>query len=337
MVRTSTPTLGILLVNLGSPQTATRRGVAEFLRPFLLDRRVVELPHLLWWPLLNGLVIPLRAGRVAKAYESIWTASGSPLRSHTQNLALQLQDALAGENAGDPANPEHPERVKVRWAMTYGDPGIAETLQQLLGEGVERTLVVPLFPQYSATTTGPVYDQLADFVKRQRNIPDLRVVRNYPDFPAYISALAESVRAHWRVHGRGERLLMSFHGIPKRCAELGDPYPEDCERTGRALARALDLQPGDWQIAFQSRFGRQEWLRPYTDETLRGWAHAGVGCVDVICPAFAADCLETLEEIAVQGDELLRASGGRVLRLIPCLNDSAEHVMALRALIEEHC
>ena len=342
MVRTSTPSLGVLLVNLGSPQTATRRGVAEFLRPFLLDRRVVELPRLLWWPLLNGLVIPLRAGRVAKAYAAIWTASGSPLRSHTQNLALQLQQALSEdhgcieESPGDPANLGHPERVRVRWAMTYGDPGIAEVLQRLLDEGAARILVVPLFPQYSATTTGPVYDQLADFVKRQRNIPDLRVVRNYPDFPAYISALADSVRAHWQVHGRGERLLMSFHGIPKRCAELGDPYPEDCVRTGQSLARALDLQPGDWQIAFQSRFGRLEWLRPYTDETLRSWAHAGVASVDVICPAFAADCLETLEEIAVQGDELFRASGGRVLRLIPCLNDSAEHVAALRALIGEY-
>ncbi len=315
--------LGVLLVNLGSPQVATRRGVAEFLRPFLLDRRVVELPRWLWWPLLNGVIIPLRAARAARAYRAIWTESGSPLRAYTGRLAARLQEEFAQCN----------QAVRVAWAVTYGEPGIADALKKLQGDGVGKIVVVPLFPQYSATTTGAVYDQIADFVKRVRNIPELHVVRNYPALPEYIAALADSVRAHWQAHGRSARLLISFHGIPQRCADLGDPYPRDCEVTAELLAAALGLAAEDWQLTFQSRFGRQQWLQPYTDVTLDNLARSGIATVDVICPAFATDCLETLEEIAVENRGRFRAAGGHELRLIPCLNDSLAHAQALHALI----
>lgn len=326
-IPTSAPSgTGVLLVNLGSPQTPTRRGVAEFLRPFLLDRRVVELPRLLWWPLLQGVVIPLRAGRVARAYQTIWQPGGSPLRCYTERLAAGLEHRYA--TLGRPLN--------VRWAMTYGEPGIADELQRLRRAGAETIVVLPLFPQYSATSTGAVFDQLADFVKRQRNIPELRVIKRYADLPKYIAALADSVRDHWRAHGRGDRLLMSFHGIPQRCADLGDPYPTDCEATAARLAEALHLAPEDWQLAYQSRFGRQRWLLPDTEAILAQWAHSGVAQVDVICPAFATDCLETLEEIAGRNAEKFCAQGGRALRLIPCLNDSREHVQVLQVLIDEH-
>lgn len=314
---------GILLVNLGSPQAPTRREVRRFLREFLLDSRVVELPRLLWWPLLDGLIIPLRAGRVARAYGAIWGPAGSPLRGYTRGLAERLQDQLAGAAA-------------VRWAVTYGDPDIARGLRELQAAGAGTILVIPLFPQYSATTTAAVYDRIADWVKRTRNIPDLRLVRDYADHPAYISALAASVRAHWRDRGRGERLLMSFHGIPQRCADLGDPYADRCRATATLLAEALQLDAGRWQIAYQSRFGRQQWLQPYTDQILGQWGREGISHVDVICPAFAADCLETLEEIGAQSAELFRGAGGDSLRLIPCLNDSDWHVAAMRALIDEY-
>lgn len=313
---------GILLVNLGSPQAPTRREVRRFLREFLLDSRVVELPRPLWWPLLNGLIIPLRAGRVARAYAAIWGSAGSPLRGYTRGLAEKLQDELTG--------------AAVRWAVTYGDPGIARGLHELQAAGAETLLVIPLFPQYSATTTASVYDRIADIVKQTRNIPDLRLIRDYADHPAYISALADSVRTHWRDQGRGDRLLMSFHGIPQRCADLGDPYPDRCRATAQLLAEALQLDTGQWQIAYQSRFGRQQWLQPYTDQILLQWAREGISRVDVICPAFAADCLETLEEIGEQNAERFRGAGGNSLRLIPCLNDSDRHVAAMRALIGQY-
>lgn len=317
---------GALLVNLGSPQAPTRKSVAQFLRPFLLDRRVVELPRLLWWPLLQGVIIPLRAERVARAYQSIWQEGGSPLRCYTERLAARVQEQAAALG----------QSLRVRWAVTYGEPGIAGELERLQGEGIETIVVVPLFPQYSATTTGAVYDQLAAFVKRQRNIPDLRVVKHYANLPEYITALADSVRAHWQTQGRGERLLMSFHGIPQRCADRGDPYPNDCATTARLLAEALELAPQEWLLAYQSRFGRQRWLLPDTESVLAQWARSGIGSVDVICPAFATDCLETLEEIAAQNARQFCVLGGRVLRLIPCLNDSREHAHALHALIHRN-
>lgn len=317
---------GVLLVNLGSPQTPTRRGVARFLREFLLDSRVVELPRPLWWCILNGLVIPLRAARVARAYRSIWMSDGSPLRVYTERLATAVAQCF-------PRRANAP-RVLVAAAMTYGGPSIAAQVASLRAAGAREILLIPLFPQYSATTTGAVYDVVARLIQNARDIPDIQVVKSYATFPPYIAALAASVRRHWERQGRAQRLLMSFHGIPRVCAERGDPYPSECRATALALAEALDLADADWVMAYQSRFGRQQWLQPYTVDTLRTMARSGITSVDVVCPAFATDCLETLMEISEENAELFRAAGGERLALIPCLNDSEMHATALKMLIE---
>ena len=317
---------GVLLVNLGSPQTPTRRGVARFLREFLLDSRVVELPRPLWWCILNGLVIPLRATRVARAYESIWMPDGSPLRVYTESLAAAVAQCF-------PQRADAPQ-VRVTSAMTYGGPSVAAQVAALRAAGAHRILLIPLFPQYSATSTGAVYDVVARLVQTARDIPDIQVVKSYATFPPYIAALAASVRHHWERQGRAQRLLMSFHGIPQICAERGDPYPDECRATALALAKALELADADWVMAYQSRFGRQQWLQPYTVDILRTLAESGVASVDVVCPAFATDCLETLVEISEENGELFRAAGGERLALIPCLNDSESHAAALKMLIE---
>jgi ferrochelatase len=317
---------GVLLVNLGSPQVPTRRGVARFLREFLLDPRVVELPRPLWWCILNGLVIPLRAARVARAYQSIWMPDGSPLRVYTERLAAAVAGCFPPQD-GVP-------RILVAAAMTYGGPAIAEQVASLRAAGARRILLIPLFPQYSATSTGAVYDVVARLIQTARDIPDIQVVKSYATFPPYIAALAASVRRHWNSQGCGQRLLMSFHGIPQVCAERGDPYPSECRATALALAEALELADADWEMAYQSRFGRQQWLQPYTADTLRMLAESGITSVDVICPAFATDGLETLVEIAEENGELFRGAGGERLALIPCLNDSESHATALKMLIE---
>ena len=319
-------TCGVLLVNLGSPRAPTARGVARFLREFLLDPRVVELPRALWWCVLNGVVIPLRAARVARAYQSIWMPEGAPLRVHTERLAAALERSFA-------QRPD-PPRVLVSCAMTYGGPSVAAQVVALHAAGARQILLIPLFPQYSATSTGAVYDQVARLIRESRDIPDIQVVKSYAAFSPYIAALAASVRHHWERHGRGQRLLMSFHGIPQTCAERGDPYPEECRATARALADELELADADWMLTYQSRFGRQRWLQPGTAETLRMLAQDGVGSVDVICPAFATDCLETLVEISEENAALFRAAGGERLARVPCLNDSEAHVAALKLLIE---
>ncbi len=317
---------GVLLVNLGSPQAATRQGVARFLREFLLDRRVVELPRPLWWCILNGLVIPLRAARVARTYASIWMPDGSPLRVYTERLTAAVAERFPHQD-GAP-------RVLLATAMTYGGPTIAAQVASLRAAGARQILLIPLFPQYSATSTGAVYDVVARLIQTARDIPDIQVVKSYATFPPYIAALAASVRRHWQRQGRAQRLLMSFHGIPQVCAERGDPYPSECRATALALAQALELADTDWEMAYQSRFGRRQWLQPYTADTLRTLAESGIRSVDVICPAFATDCLETLVEIAEEYGALFRGAGGERLALIPCLNDSESHVTALKILIE---
>jgi ferrochelatase len=317
---------GVLLVNLGSPRTPTPRGVARFLREFLLDPRVVELPRPLWWCILNGLVIPLRAARVARVYRSIWMPDGAPLRVYTERLTAAVGRCF-------PQRPDAP-RVLVCCAMTYGGPSVADQVAALRAAGARQILLVPLFPQYSATSTGAVYDRVARLMQESRDIPDVQIVKSYPTFPPYIAALASSVRSHWQRHGRAQRLLMSFHGIPQACAERGDPYPDECRATATALAAALELGDADWILTYQSRFGTQQWLQPYTAETLQILPAKGITSVDVICPAFATDCLETLAEIAEENHDLFRAAGGERLALIPCLNDSESHVAAMRMLIE---
>lgn len=307
----------LLLVNLGTPEAPTARAVRRFLSEFLHDRRVVQLTRWLWCPLLHGLILPLRGPRVAHKYAEIWMDEGSPLAVHTRRLAAAMQARLPG--------------LRVAHAMRYGAPALADTLRELHAGGSRRVLVLPLYPQYSTTTTASVADVLAE-VAKDRAAPRLRMVEQYAIEPGVIAALADSVRAHWAAHGRGQRLLVSFHGIPQRLVDAGDPYADQCRATTAALAQALGLRDDQYVQCFQSRFGRETWLQPATDATLRSLAGTGVERVDVLCPGFAVDCLETLEEIKLQNAGIFRAAGGDTLSYIPCLNDTPAHADALAAL-----
>lgn len=318
---------GVLLVNLGTPEAPTPGAVRAFLRDFLSDPRVVEIPRLIWLCILYGVILPFRPRKVAHAYASIWTEQGSPLRVLTESLAHRLQARLT-EASGDAA-------PKVAVAYTYGEPSIACQLSALREAGVERTLVLPLYPQYSATTTGSVYDQCAAVMKASRDIPDLVVQKHYYSRPDYVRALVNSIRSHRAQHPGADCLLFSFHGIPRRNVDLGDPYEQHCLHTARDVATILGLEEHQWRVSFQSRLGRAEWLKPYTDETLRTLPSEGVKRLDVICPAFAIDCLETLEEIDVENREVFLESGGADYQYIPCLNDSEDQVFFLANLVAE--
>ncbi len=312
---------GVLLVNLGTPDEPTAPAVRRYLRAFLSDRRVVELPRWLWRPLLELVILPLRSRRVAQNYASIWMASGSPLRHYSQALAEGLARQLG-------------DGYQVELAMTYGNPSLAAALARL-GD-VDELIVLPLYPQYSCTTTAPVFDALARLLAKRRKLPTLRFIRNYHQQPAYVAALADSIRRFRAEHGSADKLLFSFHGIPQRYADAGDPYPLHCQQTAQAVADALGLVPEQWLLTYQSRFGRDPWLQPYTDATLQQLAGCGVASLQVICPAFAVDCLETLEEIAEENRELFLQAGGKNYDYIPCLNDHPEHAALLAQLIR-HC
>lgn len=314
----------IVLINLGTPDQPKRGAVRAFLREFLSDRRVVEVPRLIWLVILYLIILPFRSGRVAKAYKQIWFADQSPLRWFSSRLADGLEQKI------QTAFPQ--QQVLVRLAMTYGQPSITAVIDSLRQQGVERFFFIPLFPQYSATTTAAAMDCVMDYFKRCRDIPQWSWLRNYQEQPAYIEALAETVKQHWHAHGRGDKLLMSFHGIPKRNVELGDPYHDHCQQTARLLAQKLGLDDSDWFISFQSRLGKAEWLQPYTDKTLQSLPGQGVKNLDVICPAFAVECLETLEEIDGEGQEIFKHSGGENFNYIPCLNDSELHQQMLLEL-----
>lgn len=319
-------TTGLLVVNLGTPAAPTPRAVRRFLRQFLSDPRVVELPRPLWWLILNLVILLIRPSRSAAAYQKIWTENGSPLLLYSTSLTHKLRDRLTSQTVP----------TDVELAMTYGEPSVDSAIDTLLARGVQRILVLPLYPQYSGTTTAAVYDAVNRKLGHLRWVPEVRFINSYHDEPAYISALANSVRSHWQQHGRGDKLLMSFHGIPKKNLERGDPYFCQSQKTARRLAAALDLADDDWVIAFQSRVGAEEWLSPYTDETVKSLANQGIGKLDVICPGFATDCLETLEEIAMQNAEFFTAAGGESLRYIPALNDADDHVDFLSALAARH-
>ena len=306
---------GVLLINLGTPDAATAPAVRRYLREFLSDRRVVEIPRAIWLPILYGLILPLRPARVAGNYQKIWLDEGSPLLVHSQRLTRRLAQQL-----GD---------VPVALGMCYGNPSLASAIEELRDRGATEIHALPLYPQYSATTTAAAFDGIASYLAGQRELPGIRLIKDYHDWPAYIEALAASVHEHWQAHGRAQHLLMSFHGIPKRNADLGDPYPRQCATTARLLADRLGLQDEDWSLAFQSRFGKAEWLQPYADQELQRLAGRGLKTVDAICPGFAADCLETLEEIGVEYAEVFRAAGGEALRYIPALNDRPDHAAAL--------
>ena len=319
--------VGVLLANLGTPEAPTPPALRRYLAEFLSDPRVVEIPRQVWWPILHGIILRTRPAKSARKYASVWMPEGSPLAVWTERQAKLLQGYL-GER-GCP--------VKVRPAMRYGQPSIASALDAFAAEGVRRILVLPAYPQYSGATTASTFDAVAAWGSRTRWVPEFRFIHQYHDDPAHIAALAASVRAHWQREGaRGEVLLMSFHGMPERTLTLGDPYHCQCQKTARLLAEALGLSPSQWRISFQSRFGRAKWLGPATDATLRELAAAGTTSVDVICPGFAADCLETLEEIAQEGRETFLHAGGQALSYIPCLNDDPAGMAALAELARRH-
>jgi len=319
--------LGVLLVNLGTPDSPSVADVRRYLREFLWDPRVVEVARPVWWLVLNLVILTTRPRRSAKAYAKVWTAAGSPLLviSRKQQAALQasldIQDGLP---------------VQVTLAMRYGRPGIAPGLQALREAGAKRVLVLPLYPQYSATTTAAIVDAVADELRHWRELPELRFINDYHRHPAYISALADSVRRYRELHGEPDKLLLSFHGIPQEYVDAGDPYATQCYKTAELLVAALDLPKDRWQMSFQSRLGPKQWLQPYTDHTLEALAREGVRTVHVICPGFSVDCLETLEEVAMENRDIFLQAGGEHYGYIECLNDHASHIQLFTELIAQH-
>ncbi|QAU33604.1 ferrochelatase [Janthinobacterium sp. 17J80-10] len=316
----------VVLVNLGTPDAPTAPAVRRYLKQFLSDPRVVEIPRALWAPILHGIILPFRSGKSAAKYASIWSADGSPLKVHTEKQATLLRGYLG----------ERGHRVQVAYAMRYGAPSVPQVLQQLQEQGCTRILVVPAYPQYAGSTTASVYDAVFAHYAGQRNVPELRLVKHYHDHEAYIEALKHSVLTHWEAHGRPDRLVLSFHGVPKRTLLLGDPYHCECYKTARLLAAQLGLTAEQYVVTFQSRFGKAEWLQPYTAPTLKQLAQQGVKRVDVMCPGFVADCLETLEEIDMEARQDFLDAGGREFHYIPCLNESAAWIHALTDIAEEH-
>ena len=320
------PITGVLLCNLGTPDAPTASAVRRYLREFLSDARVVEIPRLLWLLILHGIILRFRPAKSARKYQSIWTPAGSPLKVWTEKQAKLLQGWLGQRN----------HRVTVLPGMRYGSPAITAQLDALKAQGATRILVLPAYPQYSGTTTASVCDAVYAWAQHTRTLPELRFVNHYHDDPDYLFALAASVQRHWQKHGEPDQLVMSFHGVPKRTLELGDPYHCECHKTARLLAERLGLGPKDYVVTFQSRFGKAKWLEPYTEPTLRELAKAGVKRVDVICPGFVTDCIETLEEIAIEGKQAFLDAGGQHFHYIPCLNDSSYWMEALSALTLRH-
>ena len=319
----------VLLCNLGTPDEATPPAVRRYLAQFLSDDRVVEIPKLAWWPILHGIILRTRPKASAAKYATVWDqggATGSPLLHFTARQATLLRGWLGEAGAN----------VLVAYAMRYGNPSIASQLDALKAQGATRILIVPLYPQYSGTTTASVCDAVFEWAKTQRHIPELRFVQRYHDHPLYIQALAHSVEQHWRKNGRSDKLVMSFHGVPERTRTLGDPYHDECQVTGRLLAQRLQLREDQYAITFQSRFGKAKWLEPYTEPTLIALAQGGLQSVDVMCPGFTSDCIETLEEIDQEAREAFVHAGGKNFRFIPCLNDSQPWIDALRAITQQH-
>ncbi|MBP0591027.1 ferrochelatase [Paraburkholderia sp. LEh10] len=323
--------VAVLLINLGTPDAPTPRAVRRYLAQFLSDPRVVEIPSLLWQIILRLLILPFRGAASAKKYAAVWMPEGSPLRVHTEKQVEGLRHLL---QVNDYA-------VIVDYAMRYGTPGIPAMLNQLKLAGAERILLMPMYPQYSSSTTATAFDDAFAALKRMRNQPEIRTVRQYADHPAYIAALGAQVNHYWHAHGRpdfaaGDKLVLSFHGVPKRTLDLGDPYHDQCQQTASLLMHALGLTPVECRVTFQSRFGKAEWLQPYTAPTLKELGAAGVQRADVFCPGFTADCLETIEEIGMEvRDEFIHA-GGKVFHAIPCLNASPAWIAALGEIVAQH-
>lgn len=318
---------GILLVNLGTPDAPTPRAVRAYLKEFLSDPRVVEMPRAVWWLILNGIILNTRPKKSAAKYASIWLKEGSPLRVYTEKQTALLQGYL-GQRTGAP--------FVVEYAMRYGNPSIPGVLRKLKEQNCQRILVVPMYPQYAASTTATVNDIVFGVLQQMRNAPALRTIRDFHDRPGYIKALANNINDYWMKNGRPEKLLMSFHGLPRYTLEKGDPYHCECQKTGRLLAEELGLKDTQYSISFQSRFGAAAWLQPYTTATLKEWGRQKTGRVDVVCPGFVADCLETLEEIAQEGKEDFQHAGGGEYHYIPCLNDRNYWIHALADLVMDN-
>ncbi|HRP35210.1 MAG TPA: ferrochelatase [Gammaproteobacteria bacterium] len=319
--------LGVLVTNLGTPDAPETGALRRYLKEFLWDPRVVEAPRPLWWLILNGIILRTRPSRSAAAYRAVWTEEGSPLLQIAQAQTDGIRERLAARLSGP---------VEVVLGMRYGNPSIPAALRHLHDRNCRRLLVLPLYPQYSASTTASTFDAVAAALMRWRWIPELRFITRYHDEDGYLAALAASIREHWAEHGRGEHLVMSFHGVPRRYLDQGDPYHCQCVKTGRLLAERLELEDGSWSVTFQSRFGKEEWLKPYTDASIRALGARGLKRIDVICPGFSADCLETIEEIGVENAGYFKEAGGEVLSYIPCLNTRPDHLDYLAELAARH-
>ncbi len=326
-------TTALLLCNLGTPDTPTASALRRYLGEFLSDHRVVEIPKPIWWLILHGIILRFRPAKSAKKYESIWMApdsngvgGGSPLKVWSEKNALLLQGSLA----------QRGHRVRVLLGMRYGNPSIPSQLAALKAEGFKRILILPLYPQYSGTTSASVFDAVYTWAAKTRTVPELRFVNHYHDHAGFIEALVQRVRGYWLINGRAEQLVMSFHGVPERTLQLGDIYHCECYKTARLLAERLGLSKDQFQVTFQSRFGKAKWLEPYTEPTLIEMAQSGVKSVEVICPGFPVDCLETLEEISMEAKEAFLHAGGKEFRYIPCLNDSQPWITALADIAEQH-
>lgn len=319
--------LGVLITNLGTPESPTSTALRPYLKEFLSDPRVVEVPRAIWWFVLNLIILNIRPARSAKAYSTVWTEDGSPLMSITKAQCDKLTAKCKAAYGDD---------VVVDFAMRYGNPAVSDVIDNMLAQGVRKLVVLPLYPQYCASTTASTFDAVAKDFTARRWMPELRFVNHYHDEPGYIKALAQKVRAHWEKHGRADKLLFSYHGIPKRYLMNGDPYHCECHKTSRLLAEELALGPDEYMTTFQSRFGREEWLKPYTDETLKGLPGNGVTSVQVCCPGFSADCLETIEEIGEENREYFMEAGGKRYEYIEALNADDSHLDFLFSLVERN-
>ncbi|OTG67517.1 ferrochelatase [Acinetobacter silvestris] len=321
----SKPKVLVIVANLGTPDEPTVTAVRRFLAQFLSDQRVIEIPKLLWKIILYGFVLPFRPQHVTKAYAQIWSED-SPMRQILKQQVQQIAFQLKSKNAEFD--------LHIVPAMTYGNPGIDQVLEQAQQIHYDHVILLPLFPQFSATSTAPLYDALAKWTLQQRNLPGLSIIRDYYQHPLFIQALVNSVKEYQLVHGQAEKLLMSFHGIPQPYADKGDPYADRCHITAQKVATALQLKEDQWAISFQSRFGKQEWVKPYTDQILKDWAEQGVRSVQIMSPAFSADCLETLEELAIQNSALFLNAGGQSYAYIPALNNRDDHIQLLAKLVQ---
>ncbi len=318
---------GVLLINLGTPEEPTKKSVRQFLKQFLSDGRVIEIPKAIWMPILYAFILPKRPAASAENYKKVWMHEGSPLMHYSKRQQQLLQREMESRFKGP---------IHVELAMRYGNPSIDSALEKLQEKGARRILVLPMYPQYSATTTATSLDTIYNFYKKKRWIPELRFINQYHDYQPYIDALAKSVKSQWNKTGQPDLLMMSFHGLPKRNLELGDPYFCHCHKTGRLLADKLGLKEEQWRVTFQSLFGKAEWVKPYTDQTLKSLPEEGIKSVDVICPGFPADCLETLEEINMENRGYFTEAGGEKYNYIPALNDDPDHILALADLIQLH-